>query len=125
MRNRRARRADKNQPDIVDEIRALGGEVQHTYTVGDGVVDLIVGAYGLNACVEVKPAPGPGVEMKQTRLLPTEQDVFDKWPGQITIVRDERDVARLLATMERLRGVLDLHARGHLPRWFEKRLEAA
>jgi len=40
-----AAKADGNQPDIVDELRARGFLVSHTHTLGQGKPDIIVGGY--------------------------------------------------------------------------------
>ena len=39
----RAKRADRNQPEIVKALRQYGCSVLHTHTMGEGFPDLIVG----------------------------------------------------------------------------------
>lgn len=47
-------RADKNQQDIVDELRDLGISVLILSQVGGGCPDLLIGHRGKNYLIEVK-----------------------------------------------------------------------
>lgn len=49
-----AKRADANQPEIVEALRAAGASVQHTHEIGRGCPDLAVGFRGQNYWLEVK-----------------------------------------------------------------------
>ena len=42
----RIARVDANQPEIVEAVRKVGGEVLHTYTLGQGAPDIFVAIGG-------------------------------------------------------------------------------
>lgn len=88
----RARRADANQPEIVKAFRSLGYTVQHTHTIGEGFVDIVVGKRGRNFLVEIKDGSKPP---SQRRLTPDEDRFHATWKGQVGIASSTGDVARL------------------------------
>lgn len=49
-----AKKIDKNQPEIVEALRAIGATVQPLHTVGKDFPDLLVGYNGCDYKIEVK-----------------------------------------------------------------------
>lgn len=73
-------RADLNQSEIVNSLRAVGATVKITSQVGDGFPDLVCGIFGKNFLIEIK-------NKKTYGKLSTEQLIFrDKWKGKIFVV---------------------------------------
>lgn len=79
MSPRRAARIDKNQPEIVQALRAVGASVEPLHAVGSGVPDLLVGYRGANYLLEVKGTRG--------RLTKHQVPWHDGWRGQVCVVR--------------------------------------
>ena len=52
---RRASRIDKNQPMIVEALRAEGASVVHLHQLGKGIPDLLVGLEGITIVGHVSP----------------------------------------------------------------------
>jgi hypothetical protein len=63
---RRASKIDRNQPEIVEGLRAMGCVVQSLGQVGDGCPDLLVSFRGSNVLLEVK-MPGERLNAMQTQ----------------------------------------------------------
>lgn len=89
----RVRKADKNQPDLVKQIRKLGISVAHTHTVGDGFVDAVLGYKGVNYLVEIKDPSQPPSKRK---LTPDEIKFHESWRGQVAIIETIDDVLKLI-----------------------------
>lgn len=74
---RRDAKADANQPEIVEELRALGYKVAHTYQLGRGLPDIIVGGYnhrcGHNTLLWVEIKTDGGC------LTEHEKEFHDEW----------------------------------------------
>lgn len=68
---RRAARADKNQSDLVSQLREIGAEVQHLHQLGGGVPDLLVGYKGRWSLAEVK---NPTLPPSKRQLTPDERE---------------------------------------------------
>jgi hypothetical protein len=86
-----AARADANQPEIVECLRALGYKVAHTHTLGRGLPDIIVAGYHYGdrrralLWVEIKSPRG--------RLTGDEKTFFAEWSGEpVIIARSVTDV---------------------------------
>lgn len=75
---RRAARIDKNQPEIVRALRAVGASVCHLHTVGTGVPDIAVGYGGVTYLLEIKSAEG--------ELTPAQVEWHDGWRGHVCVV---------------------------------------
>ena len=73
-----AAKADKNQVEIVNALRAAGATVQHLHTVGRGCPDLLVGFRGVNYLMEVK--------MPGKKLTLDERKWMIGWKGDIHVV---------------------------------------
>lgn len=80
---RRAANIDRNQPEVVKALRAVGATVQHLHPVGDGCTDLLVGYRGVNYCLEVKDGRKPPSER---RLTPDQEKWHRSWVGQKAVV---------------------------------------
>lgn len=79
---RRAARVDTNQAEIVAGLRALGFNVAHTHTVGQGFPDIVVGGntwYGDSRLrlVEIKSRGG--------KLTPKEEQFIEQW-GEFAVI---------------------------------------
>jgi hypothetical protein len=93
---KRIARVDKNQPQIVAELRGLGYHVTHIHTVGAGVPDLIVSGLSssgriLALLVEVKQRGG--------KLTDDEIDWHGKYfeDGPLVVAFDSDDVVEWFA----------------------------
>ena len=75
----RAARADANQPEIIEGLRAVGATVKTLHRVGMGCPDLLVGYGGNNYLIEVKDGSKPPSSRK---LTPPQVEFFDGWRGQ-------------------------------------------
>ena len=76
---RRAAKADKNQPEIVDALRKVGAAVVHLHQVGGGCPDLLVHGRNRTFLLEVKQ-PGEKINKAQAEFIAT-------WPGEVHVVR--------------------------------------
>lgn len=68
-----AAKVDENQAEVVRELIADGNTVQSLARLGDGVLDLLVGRFGMLMLIEVKM---PGEE-----LTPKQKTFLSKWAG--------------------------------------------
>jgi hypothetical protein len=92
----RARRADSNQPEIVEVFRKLGASFQHTHTI-PGALDGIVGYLGIDQRVEIKDG---SKKPSLRRLTEDEQTTFDTWKGRAPVIITSPEEAQdLLAQM--------------------------
>lgn len=94
---RRKARADANQPDIVEALRAVGASVAHIHMVGQGLPDIIVGFHGVNYLMEIKDGGKPP---SKRRLTPNEQDWHDAWRGSVVVVNDEDQALRAIGAID-------------------------
>lgn len=82
------RRVDKNQRQIVAELRQAGCSVTDTHTLGAGFPDLVVGWGGLTWLFECKTDTGT--------LTEDERTWFDEWRGQAAVIRSAEDALRAM-----------------------------
>jgi hypothetical protein len=75
----RARKADSNQAEIREKLRALGCGVLSI----NGVVDLVVGYRGRNYLLEVKNPTRPKAHDKRSMA---QAKLRESWPGQYAVV---------------------------------------
>ncbi len=94
---RRAAKIDANQVAIVKALRQIGCTVQSLAAVGDGVPDLLVGAYGQTLLLEVKD----GSKCPSKRRLTEDQLVWHgAWTGgPVAIVTDIESAIRAARAM--------------------------
>ncbi len=94
---RRAHRIDANQPDIVAALRAAGATVCSLAGAADGMPDLMVGASGKTALIEVKDGSRCPSER---RLTPDQRKWHAEWQGgTLAVVCDVESALRVLAVM--------------------------
>lgn len=94
------KRTDKNQPKIVEQLRAIGCTVQHLHTVGQGCPDLLVGFVkkGVNGgkfnfLFEIKDPLQPPSKRK---LTPDEKVFHESWRGQVDIIETFDDALKII-----------------------------
>lgn len=85
-------KADANQPEIVEALRAAGYTVQHLHTVGQGVPDLLVSKHGSMWLLEVKTPKG--------RLTKCEKEWIETWDAPVYIVRSPEDALEVVGAIE-------------------------
>ena len=88
------RRSDRNQLELMKQIRQLGATVTSLHEVGNGVPDLLVGYRGLNFLFEVKDPQQPPSKRKLTLM---EQDWHESWRGKVQIIESIDDVMTILS----------------------------
>ena len=86
-------RIDSNQNELVECFRKLGASVYVTSSLGNGFVDIVVGAHGKNCLVELKNGSKPPSARKLTKH---EQKFHDNWKGMTAIVENELDAYELM-----------------------------
>lgn len=82
-RMRRRAAIDRNQPDIVKRLRAVGCTVQPLHSVGGGCPDLLVGFQGRNVLLELKDGDKPP---SAQRLTDDQAEWHAVWRGQVAVV---------------------------------------
>ncbi len=87
------KKTDRNQAELMKQIRQCGWSVVSLHTVGRGVPDLAVGAKGLNFFLEVKD---PNQPPSKRKLTPDEQEFFRTWQGMVHIVHCIDDVIKIV-----------------------------
>jgi len=81
-------KVDKNQPDIVADLRQMGYTVVSTAEMGKGFPDLIVGARGINFLFEIKNPDVPYAD----RQLNSDQELWHAaWRGRSYVVETTDD----------------------------------
>lgn len=91
---RRAAKIDRNQPEIVAALRAIGADVFSLAAVGNGIPDLLVGYQGTTVLIEVKD----GAKPKSARQLTDDQiEWHAAWRGGRCVV--VHDVTEALAAV--------------------------
>ncbi len=81
---RRAAKVDRNQPEIVGALRAVGASVEPLHAVGKGCPDLLVGFRGVNHLLEVKDGSLPPSARKLTEA---QQQWHPSWRGNVVVVK--------------------------------------
>lgn len=78
----RAKKIDRNQPDIVKQLRALHVSVRVLSMVGEGFPDLALGFRGRCFLVELKD---PSKPKSERQLTPDQKKFFAEWRGQAAV----------------------------------------
>lgn len=104
MARRYAAKVDRNQAEIVKELRGIGATVQPLHTVGGGCPDLLVGFRRQNFLIEVKDWQA---SRSDRELNDKQKDWHEGWKGQVAKVEDA-DAA--LAVI----GAIGLHLAGQI-----------
>ena len=91
------KRADKNQPAIVKDLRKLGIAVTSIHAVGEGVFDLLCAFHWLVFSIEVKDGAKPPSAREFT---PAQTRWNGWWPGLKAVACDTDDVARIVQAVK-------------------------
>lgn len=78
------KKIDKNQNQVVKELRELGFSVPLTHTIGKGFPDFVVGFAGYNLLVELKSNGG--------KLTKDEKDFHKSFTGTVVTCFNTQDV---------------------------------
>lgn len=91
----KAKRVDKNQKEIVEQLRKLGYNVEHTYMIGKGFPDVVISFdYLFTLPIEIKSKGG--------KLTKDEENFHNRYKGYIITAYNLEDV---------LKGVKEFHER--------------
>lgn len=88
-----AKRIDRNQPQIVSNLRRIGATVQILSMVGKGCPDILVGFKGTNYLFELKDGEKP---KSKKQLTEDEKVFFDTWRGQVHKVESIDEILAVL-----------------------------
>lgn len=91
---RRAAKIDRNQPEIVKALRAIGCTVAITSAIGSGFPDLVVGRGRRNWIVEIKDGD---LCPSARELTPDQLKFHTTWAGQIDVVNNVGEALALVA----------------------------
>jgi hypothetical protein len=80
---RYAARADRNQPEIVAALRAVGVSVQPLHTIGRGIPDLLCSFGSRTFLIEIKDPTKPRLDRQLTEA---QKKWHAEWPGEIYVV---------------------------------------
>lgn len=89
----KARRTDKNQEQLVKQMRQIGMTVAVTSGLGDDFPDLVCGLRNINYLFEVK---NPNKPPSKRKLRPGQQLFFDTWKGSVHKVETIDDVLKII-----------------------------
>lgn len=76
-------KTDRNQPEVIAAMRAIGVSVQSLHKVGQGAPDLLCAIAGLTFLVEVKDGAKPPSAQK---LTPDQVEWHKNWKAPVYIV---------------------------------------
>lgn len=82
----RAKRADGNQPEIVEALRKVGVSVEHLHMVGGGMPDLLCCVRGETLLLEIKE-PGKSLNKQQVEFI-------SRWPGRIEVAHSPEEAVK-------------------------------
>lgn len=83
----RAKRVDKNQKDIVEQLRKLGYNVEYTYMIGNGFPDVVISFNELFTLpIEIKSKGG--------KLTKDEENFHKRYKGYIITAYNLEDVIK-------------------------------
>jgi hypothetical protein len=101
---RRAAKIDRNQPEIVKALRAIGCTVAITSAVGQGFPDLVVARSRRNWLIEVKDGRLP----PSARELTADQVEFHaRWAGQIDVINSVDEAITLVTELDEPKCIRD------------------
>jgi Holliday junction resolvase len=81
-------KVDKNQLQIVHELKQLGFSVAVISDMGKGLPDIIVGKNGINILIEIK-------SNWKNKLYPLEEKFFEEWRGQVNIATCTEEIVKI------------------------------
>lgn len=88
-----AKRADGNQPQIIEAMRSIGAVVQPLHTVGGGVPDLLVAFRNRTLVMEIKDPTKPKADRQ---LTPAQQKWHAMWTGEKHVVETAEQAIEIL-----------------------------
>ncbi len=88
----RAAKVDRNQPEIVKGLRALGCSVLITSQLKN-CFDILVGKDGCNIAIEIKDGEKPSCQRKLTE---GEQKFSDGWRGNYAVANDLQEAIKIV-----------------------------
>ncbi len=92
--NMRARpRTDRNQSQIVKELRQMGYSVLSLASIGKGCPDILVGKAFMNYVFEIKD---PERSPSERRLTDDEETFHTLWRGQIAVIETTEEALKLM-----------------------------
>ena len=80
----RAKKVDKNQPEIIEQAKKLGISVQSLHELGKGCPDVLFGYAGINILAEIKDG--------NNDLNDMQIDYHNTWNGQVCTIRNIDDL---------------------------------
>lgn len=81
-------KVDRNQKQIVQELRSLGFSVFSIADIGKGYPDLVIGKFGKNVLIEVKAD-------ETKTLTELEEKFFQEWQGQVNIATCTEEILKI------------------------------
>lgn len=93
---RRAARIDVPQPDIVQAIREIGGEVTHLHALGRGVADILISWRQQWVVMEIKDGTKPP---SKQRLTPDEARWIGRQKAPVYVVTSAAEAVGILTMM--------------------------
>ncbi len=95
---RKYKRTDANQTEVVEGLRKIGCSVAVTSAVGDGFPDIVVGRTDINGekknwLVEIKDGNKPP---SKRRISPDQIEFHGQWRGQIAVVNSLDEAINLV-----------------------------
>lgn len=98
---RRAANVDRNQSEIVKDLRKLGCTVQHLHMVGAGCPDIAVGWQGKTYLLEIKDGSQP----PSKRALTEPEEIWHRdWRGHVATVTNIQEALEAIGIP--FRGVI-------------------
>ena len=92
---RQIAKVDRNQGQIVAELRQLGFSVTIMSQLGNGITDILVGKHGITLPVEIK--------MPGEKMTDAEAEWFLDWKGSALIAETTEEVISEFVRLERER----------------------
>lgn len=90
----RAKKVDKNQPTIVEQLRKIPGvSVAHTHMIGEGLPDIVVGHRQRNYWIEIKD---PNQPPSKRKLTPDEEKWHQQWTGHVAVAETVTDILKII-----------------------------
>jgi hypothetical protein len=94
---RTAANVDRNQPEIVEALRAIGCTVQHLHAVGAGCPDILVGrvidGVPTNFLIEIKDGERKPSECK---LNKRQVEWHGLWMGQVAVAKSVNEAIEIV-----------------------------
>ena len=96
---RRYAHIDKNQPQIVKDLRSAGISVLSLAPMGKGCPDILAATNRLTAVIEIK---NPDVDKTHQQLTEDEKEFHTQWRGKIHIVKSSDEALAIFGIKSNL-----------------------